>query len=106
MTEPIKDNFDDSDKLEVMSDLQRAILAQLIPLAPRAMHSEFLREAVAPFLQAKSKKEQRREFEAAVTPLVKDGFIKYFCCFIDSYAMNPQRISIVSQLDHSSPERK
>lgn len=53
MTGPIGDNLDGSNKLEVMSDLQRAILAQLIPLA-REQSSEFLREAVAPFLKAKS----------------------------------------------------
>ena len=106
MPELFEGIFDDFGKLEVMSDLQRAILAELIPLAPRAMHSEFLREAVAPFLKAKSKKEQRREFEAAVAPLVKDGFIKYFCCFIDSYAMNPQRMSIAGQLVRSAPERE
>ena len=37
MKEPVEDNFDDSNKLEVMSNLQRAILAQLIPLAARAI---------------------------------------------------------------------
>lgn len=93
---------DDLKKLEAMSDLQRAILAQLTPLSPRAMHSDALREAVAPFLVAWDKKEQRHELEAAVGPLVLDGFVRYFCCVVDSYALNPRRENIASYFAGSS----
>jgi len=86
------------EKLQAMSELQRAILTQLMPLAPRAMHSAILREAVAPFFKARDEKERRREFEAAVAPLVQDGLVRYFCCFIDSYAINPRHMSIARYL--------
>jgi len=90
------------EKLQAMTELQRAILAQLMPLAPRAMHSAILREAVAPFFKARDEKERRREFEAAVAPLVQDGLVRYFCCIIDSYAINPRHMSIALYLDGQS----
>ena len=89
---------DDLGKIEAMSDLQRAILAQLTSLSPQAMHSEALREAVAPFLVAHDKKRQRRELEAAITPLVLDGFVRYFCCIVDSYALHPRHSDLISYL--------
>jgi hypothetical protein len=42
-----EENVDYLNKLQAMSELQKAILMQLIPLAPRAMHSAVLREDVA-----------------------------------------------------------
>jgi hypothetical protein len=89
---------DDLKKLQEMSKLQLAILTELMPVSPRAMHSEVLLEVLAPFLKAQRKKDRRREFEAAVAPLVQEGFVRYFCCFIDSYAINPQRTSIAPHL--------
>ncbi len=89
---------DDLKKLQEMSKLQLAILTELTPISPRAMHSEVLLEDLAPFLKAQRKKDRRREFEAAVAPLVQEGFVRYFCCFIDSYAINPQRTSIAPHL--------
>jgi hypothetical protein len=86
------------EKLKAMSELQRAILTQLLPLAPRAMHSAILREAIAPFFKARDEKERRREFEAAVAPLVQDGLVRYFCCIIDSYAINARHMSIALYL--------
>lgn len=92
------------EKLQAMSELQRAIITQLVPLAPRAMHSAILREAVAPFLKAQDKKEQRHEFEAAVAPLVQDGLVRYFCCIIDSYTINPRHMGIARYLpDQNTP---
>jgi len=97
-----RDQREESDnyleKLQAMSKLQREILTQLIPLAPRAMHSAILREAIAPFFKARDEKERRREFEAAVAPLVQDGLVRYFCCIIDSYAINPRHMSIALYL--------
>jgi hypothetical protein len=97
-----RDHREESDnyleKLQAMSKLQREILTQLIPLAPRAMHSAILREAIAPFFKARDEKERRREFEAAVAPLVQDGLVRYFCCIIDSYAINPRHMSIALYL--------
>jgi hypothetical protein len=89
---------EDLKKLQEMSKLQLAILTELMPVSPRAIHSEVLLEALAPFLKAQRKKDRRREFEAAVAPLVQEGFVRYFCCFIDSYAINPQRTSIAPHL--------
>ena len=89
---------DDLKKLQEMSKLQLAILTELMPVSPLAMHSEVLLEALAPFLKAQRKKDRRREFEAAVAPLVQEGFVRYFCCFIDSYAINLQRTSIAPYL--------
>ena len=89
---------DDLKKLQEMSKLQLAILTELMPVSPLAMHSEVLLEALAPFLKAQRKKDRRREFEAAVAPLVQEGFVRYFCCFIDSYAINLQRTSIAAYL--------
>jgi len=91
-------NQDELKKLQEMSKLQLAILTELMPVSPRAMHSEALLEVLAPFLKAQRKKDRRREFEAAVAPLVQEGFVRYFCCFIDSYAINPQRTSIAPHL--------
>jgi hypothetical protein len=99
----LKENVDYPKKLQAMSELQRAILTQLIPLAPCAMHSAFLYEAVAPFFKGWDKKEQRREFEAAVAPLVQDGLVKYFCCIVDSYAMNPRHLIIAQYLAGQTP---
>jgi hypothetical protein len=89
---------DDLKKLQEMSKLQLAILTELMPVSPCAIHSEVLLEVLAPFLKAQRKKDRRREFEAAVAPLVQEGFVRYFCCFIDSYAINPQRTSIATHL--------
>ncbi|MGZ5563142.1 MAG: hypothetical protein ACXWEM_04820 [Halobacteriota archaeon] len=99
----LEENVDYLEKLQAMSELQRAILKQLIPLAPCAMHSAVLREAVAPFFKGWDKKEQRREFEAAVGPLVQDGLVKYFCCILDSYAMNPRHLIIARYLAGQTP---
>jgi hypothetical protein len=96
MKDDLSHHEGDLKKLEAMNDLQRAILAQLTPLSPQAMHADALREAVAPFLVAHDKKGQRRELEAAVAPLVLDGFVRYFCCIVDSYALNPQHKNIAS----------
>jgi hypothetical protein len=90
-------------KLQAMSELQKAILMQLIPLAPRAMHSAVLREAVAPFFKGWDKKERSREFEAAVDPLVQDGLVRYFCCMIKNYAMNPRHMMIASACPDKRP---
>jgi excisionase family DNA binding protein len=92
----------DLKKLEAMSDVQKAILAQLAPLSPQALQSDALREAVAPFLAARDKKGQRRELEAAVGPLVLDGFVRYFCCMVDSYALNPRHEAVVAQFADST----
>jgi hypothetical protein len=85
---------DDLKKLQEMNELQLAILTELMPISPCAIHSEVLLDTLAPFLKAQRKKDRRREFEAAVAPLVQEGFVRYFCCFIDSYAINPKRIII------------
>jgi hypothetical protein len=85
-------------KLEALSELQRAILVQLAPVTPLAMHSEVLREAVAPFLVARDTKGQRRELESAIAPLVRNGFVRYFCCFIDSYALGLQHANLINYL--------
>jgi hypothetical protein len=94
----LEENGDYLEKLQAMSELQRAILSQLMPLAPRAMHSAILREAIAPFFKTRDKKERQREFEAAVAPLLQDGLVRYFCCIIDSYAVNPRHMSIARYL--------
>ena len=97
-TRELEADPDDLKKLQEMSKLQLAILTELMPVSPLAMHSEVLLEALAPFLKAQRKKDRRREFEAAVAPLVQEGFVRYFCCFIDSYAINLQRTSIAPYL--------
>jgi hypothetical protein len=99
----LEKNGDYLKKLQPMSELQRAILTQLMPLAPRAMHSAVLREAVAPYFKARDKKERQREFEAAVAPLVQNGLVRYFCCIIDSYAINPrcEHCSLFSRQEHA-----
>jgi len=97
-TRELETDPEDLKKLQEMSKLQLAILIELMPLSPRAMHSEVLLEVLAPFLKGQRKKDRRREFEAAVAPLVQEGFVRYFCCFIDSYAINPQRASIAPHL--------
>jgi len=99
----LEEDVDYLEKLKAMSELQKAILTQLIPLAPCAMHSAVLREAVAPFFKGLNKKEQRREFEAAVDPLVQDGLVRYFCCMIDSYAINPKHLMIARCLAGKTP---
>ncbi|MGZ7115785.1 MAG: hypothetical protein ACXVI0_12180 [Halobacteriota archaeon] len=99
----LEENVDYLEKLQAISELQRAILTQLIPLAPCAMHSAVLREAIAPFFKGWDKKEQTREFEAAVGPLVQDGLVKYFCCIIDSYAINPRHLIIARYLAGQTP---
>jgi len=93
-----EESYNYLEKLQTMSNLQREILTQLMPLAPRAMHSAILREAIAPFFKARDEKERRREFEAAVAPLVQDGLVRYFCCIVDSYAINPRHMSIALYL--------
>ena len=98
----LEEQNDYIEKLRAISELQRAILTQLMPLAPRAMHSAILREAVAPFFKARDKKERQREFEAAVTPLIQDGLVRYFCCMIDSYAINPRQMSIARSITRQS----
>ena len=97
-SDQLEEKIDYLEKLKAMSELQKAILTQLIPLAPCAMHSAVLREAVAPFFKGWDKKEQRREFEAAVDPLVQDGLVRYFCCIIDSFAINPHHLIIARYL--------
>jgi hypothetical protein len=99
----LEEKVDYLEKLQAMSELQRAILTQLIPLAPCAMHSAVLREAVAPFFKGLDKKERNREFEAAAGPLVQDGLVRYFCCIIDSYAMNPRHLIIAQYLVGQTP---
>lgn len=88
----------DIEKLTTMSELQKAILRTLIPEAPYAVHSEVLREAITPFLTTAGKTEQRRELHEEADTLVEHGFIKYFCCFIDSYALNPLYVSVTDRL--------
>ncbi|MGZ4901666.1 MAG: hypothetical protein ACXVI3_02950 [Halobacteriota archaeon] len=88
----------DVEELKKLSELQKAILKTLIPEAPYAVHAEVLREAAAPFLTVVGKKEQRRELHEAANILVELGFVKYFCCFIDSYAMNPAYTDVSNQL--------
>ncbi|MGZ4863991.1 MAG: hypothetical protein ACXV5H_01745 [Halobacteriota archaeon] len=99
----LEDDVNYLKKFKVISELQKAILTQLVPLAPCAMHSAVLREAVAPFFKGLNKKEQRREFEAAVDPLVQDGLVRYFCCMIDSYAINPQHLITARYLAGKTP---
>ncbi|MGZ7180515.1 MAG: hypothetical protein ACXVIB_06920 [Halobacteriota archaeon] len=89
----------DIEKLTTMSELEKAILRMVIPEAPLAVHSEVLREAVAPLLTADDRAEQRREFHEKVEPLVEYGFIKYFCCMVDSYGLNPVYIGVADRLN-------
>ena len=96
MTNELQDS--DVKELSKLSELQKAILKILIPEAPCAVHAEVLREATAPFLTVGGKKEQRRELHEAANILVELGFVKYFCCFIDSYAMNPAYMDVSNQL--------
>ncbi|MGZ4865470.1 MAG: hypothetical protein ACXV39_12690, partial [Halobacteriota archaeon] len=63
-----------------------------------AVHSEVLREAVAPLLTADDRTEQRREFHERAEPLVEHGFIKYFCCMVDSYGLNPAYMGVADRL--------
>jgi len=97
-TGQLERDHDDFKKLQAMSKLQLAILTELMPASPCAIHSEVLLDTLAPVLRSQRKKDRRREFEAAVAPLVQEGFVRYFCCFIDSYAINPQRTSIAAHL--------
>ncbi len=89
----------DIEKLATMSELEKAILRMLIPEAPHAVHSEILREAVAPLLTADDKTEQRRELHERAEPLVEHGFIKYFCCMVDSYGLNPTYMGVADRLN-------
>jgi hypothetical protein len=98
-----EENVDYLEKLQAMSELQRAILTQLIPLAPCAMHSAVLREAVASFFKGLDNQARNREFEAAVGPLVQAGLVRYFCCILDSYAMNPRHMIIARYLFGQTP---
>jgi hypothetical protein len=102
-TDQLEEDVEYPEKLKAISELQKAILTQLIPLAPCAMHSAVLREAVASFFKGLNKKEQRREFEAAIDTLVQDGLVRYFCCIIDSYAMNPQHLNIARYMAGQTP---
>ncbi|MGZ4849405.1 MAG: hypothetical protein ACXV76_12240 [Halobacteriota archaeon] len=88
----------DIEKLTTMSELEKAILRLVIPEAPLAVHSEVLREAVAPLLTADDRTEQRREFHERAEPLVEHGFIKYFCCMVDSYGLNPAYMGVADRL--------
>jgi hypothetical protein len=89
----------DIEKLTTMSELEKAILRTVIPEAPYAVHSEVLREAVAPLLAADDKTEQRRELHERAEPLVEHGFIKYFCCMVDSYGLNPAYVGVADRLN-------
>lgn len=89
----------DIEKLTTMSELEKVILRTVIPEAPLAVHSEVLREAVAPLLTADDKTEQRRELHEKAEPLVEHGFIKYFCCMVDSYGLNPTYMAVVDRLN-------
>ncbi|HYA33590.1 MAG TPA: hypothetical protein VEG65_06325 [Candidatus Bathyarchaeia archaeon] len=94
----LEEDPNELEKLPQVSDLQRAILSELLPASPCAIHSEVLLELLTPLLKAERKKDRRREFEAAVTPLVQEGLVRYFCCFIDSYALNPLRTTVAHRL--------
>ena len=76
---------DDLKKLQEMNELQLAILTELMPVSPCAIHSEVLLDTLAPFLKAQRKKDRRREFEAAVTPLVQ-ARIRYDTSAVSSTA--------------------
>ncbi len=97
----MKTELTDSDieRLTTMSELEKAILRTVIPEAPHAIHSEILREAVAPLLTAHDRTGQRRELHERVEPLVEDGFIKYFCCMVDSYGLNPTYMGVADRLN-------
>ncbi len=86
-------------RLTTMSELEKAILRAVIPEAPHAVHSDVLREAVAPLLIANDRTEQRREFHEKAEPLVEYGFIKYFCCMVDSYGLNPTYMGVADRLN-------
>ncbi|MGZ4908027.1 MAG: hypothetical protein ACXV5F_05145 [Halobacteriota archaeon] len=88
----------DIEKLITMSELEKAILRTVIPEAPHAVHSDILREAVAPLLTAGEKTEQRRELHEKAEPLVEHGFVKYFCCMVDSYGLNPIYMGVADHL--------
>ncbi len=88
----------DIERLTQMSELEKAILRTVLPEAPYAVHSEVLREAVAPLLTAEERTEQRREFHEKAEPLVEYGFVKYFCCMVDSYGLNPIYIGVADRL--------
>jgi hypothetical protein len=62
-------------------------------------YSEVLREAVALLLTADDKTEQRRELHERAEPLVEHGFIKYFCCMVDSYGLNPTYMGVAARLN-------
>jgi hypothetical protein len=89
----------DIEKLTTMSELEKAILRTVLLEAPYAVHSEVLREAVAPLLTADDKTEQRRELHEKAEPLVEYGFIKYFCCMVDSYGLNPTYMGVADRLN-------
>ena len=89
----------DIEKLSTMNELEKAILRTVIPEAPRAVHSEVLREAVAPLLTAIDKTGQRHELHEKAEPLVEHGFIKYFCCMVDSYGLNPTYMGVTDRLN-------
>ncbi len=97
----LKTDLADSDieRLTQLSELEKAVLRTVLPEAPYAVHSEVLREAVAPLLTAEERTEQRREFHEKAAPLVEYGFIKYFCCMVDSYGLNPIYLDVVDHLN-------
>ncbi len=89
----------DIELLTSMGELEKAILRTVIPEAPHAIHSDVLREAVAPLLTTDDRTEQRRELHERVEPLVEYGFIKYFCCMVDSYGLNPVYMGVADRLN-------
>ncbi len=89
----------DVEKLTTMSELEKAILRAVIPEAPHAVHAEILREAVAPLLTADDTTEQRLELHERAEPLVEYGFVKYFCCMVDSYGLNPIYMGVADRLN-------
>ncbi len=88
----------DIERLTEMSELEKAILRAVIPEAPLAVHAEVLREAVASLLTTNDTTEQRLELHEKAEPLVEHGFIKYFCCMVDSYGLNPTYMSVTDRL--------
>ncbi len=97
----MKTELTDSDiaRLTTMNELEKAILRTVIPEAPHAIHSDVLREAVAPLLTTDDRTEQRRELHERAEPLVEYGFIKYFCCMVDSYGLNPVYMGVADRLN-------
>lgn len=88
----------DIEKLKTMTELEKAIVRTVIPEAPYAVHAEIVREAVAPLLEADDTKGQRLELHEKAEPLVEYGFIRYFCCMVDSYGLHPKYMGVADNL--------